>query len=89
MDIFNAINTSSTSSSEIYLYEENGKWFAHKYSASLLQALCPDIATQRRPSHPLLNAVRKRVEVDLDALLAMHWFIALCSDEEILLIKTD
>lgn len=89
MDIFNAINTPSASRSEIYLYEENGKWFAHEHSASFLQALCPDIAAQRRLSHPLLSAIRKKVEVNLNALLAMNWFIALCSDEEILLIKTD
>ncbi len=89
MDIFNVINNTSASRSEIYLYEENGKWFAHEHSASLLQGLCPDLTTQKRPAHPLLSAIRKRVEVNLNELLAMHWFIALCSDEEILLIKTD
>lgn len=89
MDIFNIITTPSTSRSEIYLYEENGKWFAHEYSAPLLQDLCPETTTQKRPAHLLLSAMQKKVEVDLNELLAMHWFIALCSDEEILLIKTD
>lgn len=89
MNLLEIINHGSAGRLEIYLYEENGKWFAHEHSVSLLQALYPDIVAQRKSVHPLLSAIRKRVEVDLNELLAMRWFIALCSDEEILLIKTD
>lgn len=60
MNLLELINKESSNNSALYLYEEDGKWFANE-----------------------------RVEVDLDQLLITNWFVALCSDTEIMLIKTE
>ena len=39
MDMFEIMDRESSSRSEVYLYEENGKWYAYDHSASLLKKL--------------------------------------------------
>ena len=39
MDIFEIMDRESSSRSEVYLYEENGKWYAYDRSAVLLKKL--------------------------------------------------
>ena len=85
MDMFEIMDRESSSRSEVYLYEENGKWYAYDHSASLLKKLAA--GTIKLKNH--VCSFYGKVEVDLNLLLNKSWFVALCSDSEMLLLKND
>lgn len=45
MDMFEIMDRESSSRSEVYLYEENGKWYAYDRSASLLKSWLPGLSS--------------------------------------------
>ena len=84
MDMFEIMDRESSSRSEVYLYEENGKWYAYDRSASLLKTV-----KLRNHVCSFYGVMLEKVEVDLNLLLNKSWFVALCSDSEMLLLKND
>lgn len=89
MNILEIMDRESSSKSEVYLYEENGKWFAYHRSATLLQNFYEGTVKLTKELYSFYGVMLEKVEVDLDQLLTMSWFVALCSDTEMMLIKTD
>lgn len=89
MSIFQIMDRESINNSEVYLYEEEGKWFAYEHSASLLRPLCENTVKLKKQLHNVCKGISDKLEVDLDKLLMKNWFVALCSDHEMVLIKTD
>ncbi|WP_455674249.1 hypothetical protein [Phocaeicola sp.] len=89
MTIFETLDKESTSKSEVYLYEEEGKWYAYDRSATLLKRFGDGIVKLTKRASSIYGVMREKVEVDLNQLLNSKWFVALCSDTEIMLIKND
>jgi len=89
MEIFEIMDRESLNKSEVYLYEENGKWFAYDRSAASLLHCCKDTVNLKKQLYSFYGIMTEKVEVDLNQLLDMSWFVALCSDTEIMLIKTN
>lgn len=89
MHIFEILDRESTSKSEVYLYEEEGKWYAYERSATLLRRFCDETVRLRKQMYSFYGVMLERIEVDLTKLLACSWFVALCADNEMMLIKND
>ena len=89
MDMFEIMDRESSSRSEVYLYEENGKWYAYDRSASMPKKLAAGPGKLKHPVCSFYGDMPEKVEVDLNLLLNKSWFVALCSDSEMLLLKND
>lgn len=87
MDMFEIIDRESSGKSEVYLYEENGKWYAYDRSAALLKRLATGAVKLKYQMCSFYGVILDKVEVDLNQLLNKNWFVALCSDSEMLLFK--
>lgn len=70
----------SCGKSEIYISEEDGRWYACYRSAHLLKKLNETV---------LRGVMLDKVEVDLNKLLNGPWIVVLCSDNEMILIKNE
>lgn len=88
MDMFEIMDRESSSRSEVYLYEENGKWYAYDRSAACSKVGCRDVKLRNHVCS-FYGVMLEKVEVDLNLLLNKSWFVALCSDSEMLLLKND
>lgn len=74
--------------SEVCLYEEEGRWYAYHRSASMLKKF-GGVALKLKGACSFYGVMLDKVEVDLNKLLNGPWFVALCSDTEMMLIKND
>lgn len=86
MNLLEIMDRESSSRSEVYLYEEEGHWYAYHRSAKSLKKLS-EAALKLKEACTFYGVMLDKVEVDLERLLSMNWFIALCSDTEMMLIK--
>lgn len=89
MDIFEILDRESYSKSEVYLYEENGKWYAYERSATLLRHCYNGAVWLKKQMYSFYGVMLEKIEVDLAQLLGLNWFVALCSDNEMILIKNN
>lgn len=87
-NLLEIMDRESCSKSEVYLYEEGGKWYAYHRSAKALKKLS-EAALKLKEACTFYGVMLEKVEVDLERLLSMNWFVALCSDNEMMLIKND
>mgnify|MGYP000196635816 FL=1 len=87
-NLLEIMDKESCSKSEVYLYEEEGRWYAYHHSAKSLKKLS-EAALKLKEACPFYSVMLEKVEVDLNKLLDGPWFVALCSDTEIMLIKND
>ncbi len=88
-NLLEIMDKESCSKSEVYLYEESGHWYAYHRSAQLLKKLS-EAALKLKEACSFYGIMLDKVEVvDLNKLLNGPWFVALCSDNEMMLIKND
>lgn len=87
MNVLEIMDRESSSRSEIYLYEEEGKWYAYDRSAELLKRSTDEAIQLGHQAYSFYGVMQDKVEVDLESLLVMNWFVALCSDNEMMLLK--
>ena len=80
MDMFEIMDRESSSRSEVYAYDR---------SASLLKKLAAGTVKLKNHVCSFYGVMLEKVEVDLNLLLNKSWFVALCSDSEMLLLKND
>jgi len=88
VNLLEIMDKESCSKSEVCLYEEEGHWYAYHRSAKLLKKLS-EAALKLKDVCTFYGAMLEKVEVDLERLLSMNWFVALCADDEMMLIKND
>lgn len=86
MNLLEIMDKESCSNSEVYLYEEQGRWYAYHRSAKALQKLS-EAALKLKEACTFYGVMLEKVEVDLERLLGMNWSVALCSDNEMMWIK--
>lgn len=86
MNVLEIMDKESSSRSEVYVYEEGGHWYAYHHSASSLKKLSGKALTLNG-TFTFYGIMLDKVEVDLERLLSMNWSVALCSDNEMMLIK--
>ena len=87
-NLLEIMDKESCSKSEVYLYEEEGRWYAFHRSAKSLSKLS-EAALKLKEACFFYGVMLDKVEVDLNKLLNGPWFVALCSDTEMILIKND
>ena len=87
MDMFEIMDRESSSRSEVYLYErmENGMHTTVRQACS--KKLAAGTVKLRNHVCSFYGVMLEKVEVDLNLLLNKSWFVALCSDSEMLLLK--
>lgn len=89
MDIMKIMDRERSSRSEVYLYEEEGHWYAYDRSALLLKRLAKEAVKLKKQACSFYGVLLEKVEVDLNKVLNGSWFVALCADDEMLLLKND
>ena len=87
-NLLEIMDKESCSKSEVYLYEEEGRWYAYHRSAKSLSKLS-EAALKLKEACFFYGVIFDKVIVDLNQLLNGPWFVAPCSDSEMLLIKSD
>lgn len=85
-NLLEIMDKESCSKSEVYLYEESGHWYAYHRSAKVLNKLNAT-ALKLKEACSFYGVMLEKVEVDLNILLNGPWFVALCSDNEMMLLK--
>ena len=87
-NLLEIMDKESCSKSEVYLYEEEGRWYAYHRSAKSLSKLSEAVLKLKEACF-FYGVMLDKGEVDLNKLLNGPWFFALCSDTEMILIKND
>ena len=87
-DLLEIMDKESCGKSEVYLYEEGGRWYAYHRSARLLKKLS-EAALKLKEVCSFYGVMLDKVEVDLNKLLNGPWLVILCSDDEIMKNKND
>lgn len=83
MEILEILARESENTCKVYLYEEDGHWFAYEHSAYLIKQMLKSIIKIKQIVCELYDVILDRVEVDIDILI--YCPITLCSDSEMIL----
>lgn len=78
------LSRESENTQQVYLYEQEGHWYAYERSAQLIKQLLQGLVKIKQFVNKTYDVVLDRVEVDLTALVE-KCPIALCSDSEMIL----
>ena len=87
-NLLEIMDQETTSGSEVYLYEKDGKWYAYHHSAEALKRMS-QAALKVQGACSFYGVMLEKVEVDLYSLLDMNWFVTLCADSEMMLIRNE
>lgn len=86
MEILDILSRESEVSSNAYIYEENGHWYAYENSAFLLKDLLKGVLTVQKFINDIYDLALHKVEVDLAWL--SRCCITSCSDTELVIAAT-
>ena len=84
MEILEILKREAEVSSLVYLYEEEGHWYAYEHSAILICKLLKGIVTIKQFIHDTYELLLEKVEI-LDITLLNGCFITSCSDTELVI----
>lgn len=82
MDILDILRRESEDSSQVYLYEEEGHWYAYEQSAILIGKLLKGIVTIKQFIYETYELVLNRVEIT-DLSFLERCAVTSCSDSAI------
>ena len=84
MEMIDIISRELKNTQHVYLYEEEGKWYAYERSAQLIEQLLKGLVRIKQFVNHTYDIIVNRVEVNL-AILIRRYPITLCSDSEMVI----
>lgn len=84
MEMLDILTRESENTQQVYVYEEEGHWYAYERSAQLVKKILNEIVRIKQFVSNTYDIILDRVEVDL-ATLIEKCPITLCSDSEIVI----
>jgi hypothetical protein len=84
--LFHSLDHGSQADTEVYLHGREGHWYAYDHSFDKLHQQNHQAAFRYRHVCQPWD-ILDDVEVDLDYLFARRWGVALCSDDDLMLIR--
>lgn len=84
MEMLDILSRESENTQHVYVYEEEGHWYAYERSAQLVKRLFKGLVKIKQFVNTSYDVILDRVEVDLIALIE-KCPITLCSDSEIVI----
>lgn len=84
MEMLEILSRESENTQHVYVYEEDGRWYAYERSAQLIKYLFKGLVKIKQFVNTTYDVILDRVEVDLAALIE-KCPISLCSDSEIVI----
>ena len=84
MYILDILEREANGASQVYLYEEEGHWYAYEHSAILISKLLSGIVTIKQFIHGTYELILRRVEV-MDLTQLTNCSISSCSDTELVI----
>ena len=84
MEILEILSRESENTQHVYVYEENGRWYAYERSAQLVKYLLAELLKIKQFVNTTYDIILDRVEVDLTTLIE-RCPITLCSASEMVI----
>ena len=84
MEIIEILSRESENTQHVYVYEENGRWYAYERSAQLVKYLLAELVKIKQFVNTTYDIILDRVEIDLTTLIK-RCPITLCSDSEMVI----
>ncbi|GFZ39360.1 hypothetical protein [Bacteroides nordii] len=84
MEILDILTRESENTQQVYLYEEEGHWYAYEHSAQLIKQLFKGLVKIKQFVNTTYDIILDRVEIDLGVLIE-KCPITLCSDSEMMI----
>lgn len=88
VEIYDILTRESQNMQQVYIYEEDGHWYAYGHSAQLIKQLSDKYVKMRLFVNSTYGIVTNRIEVDFKAIIEIFPII-LCSDTELVLEYPD
>lgn len=84
MEMLEILSRESENTQQVYVYEEEGHWYAYEHSAQLIKRILKGLVKIKQCINSTYDIILDRIEVDL-ATLIERCPVALCSDSEIVI----
>lgn len=84
MEMLEILSRESENTQYMYVYEEEGCWYAYEHSAQLIKQLLNELVKIKQFVSNTYDVILDRVEVDLTTLIE-RCPITLCSDSEMVI----
>ena len=84
MEILEILSRESENTQQVYVYEEEGHWYAYERSAELVKQILKGLVSIKQFVNTTYEIILNRVEVDLTALIE-RCPITLWSDSEMVI----